>query len=158
MNGSFKKSSNILRAIACYFALKTLQLVGFVLPSWGAWTKRLFFILTTYHELQRHSLFANLPLDRVNKRLLKIRQHAVLTNVSEITQWHILNLDVEKMRQMGVDVEYISSGGHITPRETEIICKLIVESTPPSLNYGKSAMYNDILRLLCQDESCVKMA
>ena len=102
MNGSLKQSGNILRAIGCYCLLKVLQLVGFILPSWGAWTKRLFFILTTYHELQRHQLFANLPLERVNMRLLKIKEHAVLTNVSEITQWNIIHLDMDKIRKKGV--------------------------------------------------------
>lgn len=158
MSGSFKKSGNIARAICCYLALKLLQLVGFFLPSWGAWTKRLFFILTTYHELQRHSLFANLPLERVNKRLLKIRQHAVLANVSEITQWNILHLDMDKIRNLGVDVNHIATGGHITARDIEIISKVIIDSTPPSLNYGKSAMYTDVLRLFCQGDTCPVLA
>lgn len=158
MNGPLKQSGNILRAIGCYCLLKLFQLVGFFLPSWGAWTKRLFFILTTYHELQRHQLFANLPLERVNTRLLKIKEHALLTNVSEITQWNIIHLDMDKIRKMGVDVDYIATGGHVTARDIEVISKAIIDSTPPSLNYGRSAMYTDVLRLLCQEDTCVRLA
>ena len=158
MNGSLKQSGNILRAIGCYCLLKVLQLAGFILPSWGAWTKRLFFILTTYHELQRHQLFANLPLERVNMRLLKIKEHAVLTNVSEITQWNIIHLDMDKIRKMGVDVDYIATGGHVCTRDIEVISKAIIDSTPPSLNYGRSAMYTDVLRLLYQEDTCARLA
>ena len=158
MNGSLKQSGNILRAIGCYCLLKILQLAGFILPSWGAWTKRLFFILTTYHELQRHQLFANLPLERVNMRLLKIKEHAVLTNVSEITQWNIIHLDMDKIRKMGVDVDYIATGGHVCARDIEVISKAIIDSTPPSLNYGRSAMYTDVLRLLRQEDTCARLA
>lgn len=158
MNGSLKQSGNILRAIGYYCLLKVLQLAGFILPSWGAWTKRLFFILTTYHELQRHQLFANLPLERVNMRLLKIKEHAVLTNVSEITQWNIIHLDMDKIRKMGVDVDYIATGGHVCMRDIEVISKAIIDSTPPSLNYGRSAMYTDVLRLLCQEGTYVRLA
>ena len=158
MNGSLKQSGNILRAIGCYCLLKILQLAGFILPSWGAWTKRLFFILTTYHELQRHQLFANLPLERVNMRLLKIKEHAVLTNVSEITQWNIIHLDMDKIRKMGVDVDYITTGGHVCARDIEVISKAIIDSTPPSLNYGRSAMYTDVLRLLCQEDTYARLA
>ena len=158
MNGSLKQSGNILRAIICYCLLKVLQLAGFILPSWGAWTKRLFFILTTYHELQRHQLFANLPLERVNMRLLKIKEHAVLANVSEITQWNIIHLDMDKIRKMGVDVDYIATGGHVCARDIEVISKAIIDSTPPSLNYGRSAMYTDVLRLLSQEDTCARLA
>ena len=158
MNGSLKQSGNILRAIGCYCLLKILQLAGFILPSWGAWTKRLFFILTTYHELQRHQLFANLPLERVNMRLLKIKEHAVLTNVSEITQWNIIHLDMDKIRKMGVDVDYIATGGHVCARDIEVISKAIIDSTPPSLNYGRSAMYTDVLRLLYQEDTTARLA
>lgn len=158
MNGSLKQSGNILRAIGCYCLLKILQLAGFILPSWGAWTKRLFFILTTYHELQRHQLFANLPLERVNMRLLKIKEHAVLTNVSEITQWNIIHLDMDKIRKMGVDVDYIATGGHVCARDIEVISKAIIDSTPPSLNYGRSAMYTDVLRLLYQEDTYARLA
>ena len=158
MNGSLKQSGNILRAIGCYCLLKILQLAGFILPSWGAWTKRLFFILTTYHELQRHQLFANLPLERVNMRLLKIKEHAVLMDVSEITQWNIIHLDMDKIRKMGVDVDYIATGGHVCARDIEVISKAIIDSTPPSLNYGRSAMYTDVLRLLCQEDTTARLA
>ena len=158
MNGSLKQSGNILRAIGCYCLLKILQLAGFILPSWGAWTKRLFFILTTYHELQRHQLFANLPLERVNMRLLKIKEHAVLMDVSEITQWNIIHLDMDKIRKMGVDVDYIVTGGHFCAQDIEVISKAIIDSTPPSLNYGRSAMYTDVLRLLSQEDTCARLA
>lgn len=131
--------------------------MGFILPSWGAWTKRLFFILTTYHELQRHQLFANLPLERVNTRLLKIKEHALLTNVSEITQWNIIHLDMDKIRNKGVDVDYIATGGHLCARDIEVISKAIIDSTPSSLNYGRSAMYSDVMRLLCQENACMKL-
>ena len=156
MSGTFNKSKQILRAIGCYFALKLLQLSGFFLPSWGMWSKRLFFILTTYHELKRHHLFSNLQLEKVNTRLLKIKQHAVLANVSEITQWNIIHLDMEKIRQRGVDIDSIAAGAGICARDIEVISKAIIESTPPSLNYGRNAMYTDVLRLLCNEDTCLR--
>jgi hypothetical protein len=91
-------------------------------------------------------------------RLLKIKEHAVLTNVSEITQWNIIHLDMDKIRKMGVDVDYIATGGHVCARDIEVISKAIIDSTPPSLNYGRSAMYTDVLRLLCQEDTYARLA
>lgn len=156
MSGTFKQSGNIILAILSYLALQLLRVVGFFSPSWSAWSKRLFFILATYHELQRHSLFANLPLDRVNKRLLKIKQPTLLTRVSEFTQWDIIHLDIDGIRSRGVDLEAIANGQKITARELEIISKSIIESTPAILNYGRQAMYTDLSRLLCQDNVCMR--
>lgn len=156
MSGTFKRPGNIIRAILSYLALQLLRVVGFFSPSWSAWSKRLFFILATYHELQRHCLFANLPLDRVNKRLLKIKQPNLLTHVSEFTQWDIIHLDIDSIRNRGVDLDSIASGRKISARELEIISKAIIESTPPILNYGRQAMYSDLSRLLCQDAVCVR--
>lgn len=148
----------MLKAIGCYLALKLLQITGFILPGWGVWSKRLFFILTTYHELKRHHLFANLPLDVVNSRLLKIQQHAVLTNVSEITQWNIIHLDMEYLRTRGVDIDHLKTGGSLCSRDIEVLSKTIIDNTPKSLNYGRSAMYSDILRLLSQEGHYLRTA
>lgn len=155
MSGTFKQSGNIIRAILSYLALQLLHVVGFFSPSWSAWLKRLFFILATYHELQRHRLFVNLPLDRVNNRLLKIKQPSLLTRVSEVSEWDMIHLDVENIQSRGVDLASIASGRKMSARELEVISKAIIDSTPAILNYGKVAMYTDVSRLLCQDNVCM---
>lgn len=158
MNRSKNQPGQILRTIGCYLALKLLQFTGLLVPGWGTWSKRLFFILTTYHELQRHQLFANIPLERVNERLLKIKQQAVLTNVSEITQWNVIHLDLNELRERGVDIQAIVSGSQLGARDLEIVTKAIIDSCPASLNYGKSAMYSDVLRLLCPENTCMRIS
>lgn len=157
MNKFLVATGSFVKALLCYLMLKLLQLSGYILPSWGAWAKQKFFILTAYHELKRHSLLANLPLEQVNTRLLKIKQQAVLINVSEISQWNIIHLDLDKVRRSGVDIDGIMRGAKYTPRDLEVIANAIMDSTPRSLNYGKRAMFNDLQRMLCQAlqvESC----
>jgi len=156
MSGTFKQSGNIVRAILSYFALQLLRVVGFFSPSWSAWLKRLFFILATYHELQRHRLFVNLPLDRVNNYLLKIKQPTLLTRVSEVSEWDMIHLDMENIRSRGVDLASIANGRQMSARELEVISKAIIDSAPAILNYGKVAMYTDVSRLLCQDNVCMR--
>lgn len=157
MNKTITATGTFVKTLACYVLLKLLQLSGILLPSWGAWAKQKFFILTAYHELKRHSLLANLPLEQVNTRLLKIKQHAVLINVSEISQWNIIHLDLNKIRDNGVDIDGIMRGAKYTPRDLEVIANAIMDSTPNSLNYGKCAMFTDLQRMLCQalqSDSC----
>jgi hypothetical protein len=150
MNGSmFKHSSSVIATLCCYIVLKLIQFTGIFLPSWGAWSIRILFILTAFNELKRHHLFADLPLEQVNTRLLKIKQEAVLTEVSEVTQWNIFHLDVNKLKDKGINVDNLMcNGGCLTDSELAVMCKFIVDSAPPSLNYGKPAMYADVLRML----------
>ena len=157
MNKTITTTGAFVKTLACYFLLKLLQLSGFVLPSWGTWAKQKFFILTAYHELKRHSLLVNLPLEQVNSRLLQIKQHAVLVNVSEISQWNVIHLDLNKIRDNGVDIDGIMRGSKCSPRDLEVIAHAIMNSTPNSLNYGRNAMFTDLQRMLCQafqSDSC----
>ena len=157
MNKTITTTGAFVKTLACYFLLRILQLSGILLPSWGVWAKQKFFILTAYHELKRHSLLANLPLEQVNARLLKIKQHTVLVNVSEITQWNIIHLDLNKIRDNGVDIDGIMRGAEYTPRDLEVIANAIMALTPNSLNYGKCAMFNDLQRMLgetLKSDSC----
>lgn len=150
MNKTLALTSSFVKTLACYFILKLLQLTGLLFPSWGAWAKQKFFILTAYNELRRHHLLANLPLDQVNKRLLKIKQEAVLVNVSEITQWNVIQIDINLIRKSGVDIEQMMLGSKCKPRDLEVIANAIMANTPRSLHYGKAAMFADLQRMLCQ--------
>lgn len=150
MNKAFEATGTFVKTLFCLAMLRLLQLSGVLLPRWGMWAKQKFFILTAYHELKRHRLIATLHLDQINSRLLKIQQEAVLLNVSEITQWHVIQLDLNKIREAGVDIDGIMRGAKLNARDLEVIANAILDSTPSTLKYSRSAMFSDLQRLLCQ--------
>lgn len=142
--------SSFMRTLGIVLFLKMLSLIAWVTPSCGNWIKRLFFILSLYHELQRHQLFKGVSLDRLNVKLLQIKEPTVLSNVSEIAQQPLMQYDFTSLSEVGVNIQKILETGKITQSEALAISNVIAKQTPPGLRYGESAMISDITRLLCQ--------
>lgn len=144
--------SGLMRTLGIVIFLKVLSLIAWITPSCGNWIKRLFFILSLYHELQRHQLFKGVSLDRLNAKLLQIKQPSVLSNVSEIAQQPLMSYDFASLEEAGVNIQKILETGMISQSDAEMIGCAIAKRTPPGLRYGDTAMISDITRLLCQTQ------
>lgn len=141
---------SLSRAIGVSIFLQILSLLATLFPNYGNYLKRLFFITATYHELQRQQFFQGITLDKVNDRLLQIKEPVNLTYVSDITQDHFIQYDLTGLNAEGVDVERICSTGDICQAEAIAIAEAVTRQTPTGLRYGKDAMVSDVTRLLGQ--------
>lgn len=137
-----------LSGIVSTIALNILLLIGLVIPGLGRWAKRLFFLLCTYHELQRIRILTKIPLETINCKMLKIKEPVVLSGISEWSKSMYFNLDVDVLKRKGFDVTKLTQDSCLTAVELELLSEAIVTTAPSKLNYGRDAMYNDLQRLL----------
>jgi hypothetical protein len=142
--------SSLLRTLGVSLFLQFLSLFAVLFPNYGNYLKRVFFIVATYHELQRQSFFQGITIDKVNEKLLQIKKPLVLTNVSDITQDHFIQFNLAELNDSGVDVQRICSTGELCQAEAILIAEAVERQTPPGLKYGKSAMVSDITHLFGQ--------
>lgn len=142
--------NQLIRMVGSSLFLRLLSFVAFLVPSCGNWMKRLFFILTLYHELQRQKVFSDFTLWKLNDKMLKLKEPSVLSNVSEIAQLNLTRYDWDIIRGKGIDIDAIINNRTISLPEAEIISDVIASNTPSGLNYGQVAMKQDIIRLLTQ--------
>ncbi|BDH16668.1 MAG: hypothetical protein [Bacteriophage sp.] len=144
-------SKNIVKSYFVILFLKSIRFISMLLPKGGLWLRRLLFIMTTYHELQRLSLFTDLSLDRINCRLLKIKQTAVLSSVSDITQWNVIHLDADTLIKAGLSPKCLLDNA-MDDQDIGMLTKIIIAATPKELQYDRSAMISDLHRLFKQDK------
>lgn len=121
--------------------LKSIAFLGFFSPNCGSWIKRLIFVLSVYTELRKHHLYENLTLDNLNEKVLKVRDKSVLTTAVSLTRFNLGQFQLE-------DVYTTLQKSGITIPEAELIGNKLAEQAPTDLDYGRSAMARDVVRML----------
>lgn len=147
MNSLIKYCGSIIRSSFTIVLLKLVGVFTFLMPETGIKVKQMLFIMTIVNELRRLSLFNNLTVEYVNQRLLRIKNPSVLLDIDDITHWGIIHLDLDQLEEHGIHLEHLMSNS-FNERELYDFSKYIVEVTPATLRYNKTAMMSDLQRLL----------
>lgn len=142
-----RKKESILSGLAKQLTLKLLWLMGLISPNCATWFKRMFFVLSVYTELKRHRLYERLTIDKVNERILKVKNQKVLKSAIGISENNLAQLNIVGAHQH-VDIFAILRKQDISIPEAEMVSRIIVDQTPDSLRYNPKAMSRDIVKLL----------
>lgn len=145
-----KQLQMFLKNLWIVIFLKTLSGLTFIFPSMGNWVKRLFFILSLYHELQRAHMVDNFTLSKLNDKLLMIREPTVLSKSMEIAQMRLTDINLDTCLDEGANIRDLLLQPTLTRPDAELIGLHLAKQTPQGLCYGVQAMSNDVVRILSQ--------
>lgn len=145
MNTERKKES-FISTLVKQITLKLLWLMGMISPNYATWFKRMFFVLSVYTELKRHRLYERLTIDKVNERILKVKNQQILKSAIGITENNLAQFNISNVNQQA-DIFAILRKQKISIPEAEMVSRVIIDHTPDDLKYNPKAMSRDLVKM-----------